>query len=199
MKKFERLSPQKRQEEIQAAALKIFNEKGFAATTMENIVQQVSLSKGGVYRIYPSTTAILSDLMLSGMHLRNAYYEERVKKEIESGRELTLEFIIGMIADSMLISPEISSVYVEFLWQKQRNPQLEELYQRICAMSVEETKTLIRNYNADSLLLADESILVQMTELMNAAILSIHVLHLQDYFLKNKEKICKAILQILKI
>ena len=199
MKKFDRLSPQQRQQEIQAAALKIFNEKGFAATTMENIIQKVSLSKGGVYRIYPSTTAILSDLILSGMHLRNAYYEERVQQQIQSGGELTLEFVTEMIADSMVLYPEISSIYVEFLWEKKRNPQLEELYREICVTTVEETTALIRKYNADSLLMSDESVLVRMTELMNAAILSINVLNIQDYFLENKEKICKSIIQILKI
>ena len=199
MKKFYRLPPQQRKAEIRAAALQLFNQKGFSATTMENIVEQVSLSKGGVYRLYPSTSAILSDLMLEGMHMRNAYYADCVQQEIAAGRELSLPFLVDMIGNSLLLYPEFSSVYVEFLWEKQRNPQLEELYKTICVKTVEETIALIRKYNADSLLLADESILSRMTELMNAAILSIHVLNIQDYFLEHKEKICEGIIQMLKI
>ena len=35
MKKFDRLPPEKRKEEIKAAAMELFLNKGFAATTME--------------------------------------------------------------------------------------------------------------------------------------------------------------------
>ena len=197
MKKFERLPSWQRKEEIQTAALQLFKEKGFAATTMENIVQNVSLSKGGVYRIYPSTIAILNDLMITGMHLRNTYYEECVQKETAAGRPLTLPFLIEMISDSLLLYPDFSSIYVEFLWEKQRRPELETLYQKICAVTVEETTALIRKYEADSLLLDREDLLEQLTELMNAAILSLHTLNLYDCFKERKEKICAAISLIL--
>ena len=165
---------------------------------MENIVQLVSLSKGGVYRIYPSTTAILRDLILKGMHLRNAFYEQQVRQEIGRGQPLTLPFLVGMIADSLLLYPEISSVYVEFLWEKQRNPALEELYREICADSVQETLALIRQYGADSLLLTDEKSLERLTELMNAAILSIHVLQLQDLVSESRAQLTDAILRLIQ-
>ena len=197
MKKFDRLPPKKRREEIQAAALEIFIQKGFAATTMENIVEKVSLSKGGVYRIYSSTTAILSDLMLTGMHLRNAYYVERVRKETEEGRTLTLPFLVDMIGDSLMLYPEFSKIYVEFLWEKQRNPQLEECYRKICETTIEETVSLIREYGADKILLTDDRILVQLTELMNATILSLHVLNLHEHFKDHKARICEAVTKIL--
>ena len=198
MKKFDRLAPEQRRQEIQAAALQLFCQKGFAATTMENIVQQVSLSKGGVYRIYPSTSAILSDLMLAGMHLRNAYYEECAKKRIGAGEPLTMQFLVEMIADSLLLYPDISTVYVEFLWEKQRSPQLEELYQTICDTTVTETTALIRQYGAEELLLAGPDTLKRLTELMNAAVLSLHVLGLQQDFAANRQRICCLLADYLK-
>ena len=197
MKKFDRLPPEARKQEIQSAALGLFSTKGFAATTMENIVEQVSLSKGGVYRLYSSTSAILADLMLSGMHLRNAYYEQRVQQEIDAGRPLTLPFLVEMIGDSMLLYPEISAVYVEFLWEKQRSPELEALYQEICRTTVEETLTLIRRYGAESLLLTGQDSLVRLTEIMNATILSLRVLGMDEDFQRRKTQICAAITQIL--
>ena len=197
MKKFDRLPPEQRRKEIKAAALILFNEKGFAATTMENIVDKVSLSKGGVYRLYASTAAILSDLMMDGMRLRNAYYAARVQEEKAAGRPLTLSFLIEMIADSLLLYPEFSAVYVEFLWEKRRNPELEALYQTICARSIEETAALIRQYGADDLLLSGEVSLETLTELMNAATLSLHILRLEDFFSANRESLCKAIELIL--
>ena len=199
MKKFDRLPLQERKDEIQMAALELFNEKGFAATTMENIIQKVSLSKGGVYRIYPSTSAILSDLMIKGMHLRNRYYEERVKKELEEGKELSLDFLVEMIVDSLLLYPKISSVYAEFLWEKRRKEELEVLYQKICSETVKETKELICQCGAERFFFADDQTLVRLTEIMNASVLSMHTLNLKEFFMKNKKQLCRAILDILKI
>ena len=197
MKKFDRLPLRQRKEEIQAAALELFREKGFAATTMENIVQAVSLSKGGVYRIYPSTAAILSDLMLCGMRLRNAYYEKRTRACITQGHALTLELLVDMVADSLLLYPEFSAVYVEFLWEKQRNKELEELYQQICATTVEETRVLMLRYGADALLPGEDT-LHRLTDLMNAAALSLRVLGLQAEFETKKSLLCAAIVKLLK-
>ena len=198
MKKFERLSPEQRKAEIQTAALQLFQEKGFAASTMENIVERVSLSKGGVYRIYPSLTAILGDIMLNGMRLRNAYYAECAKKEQEAGRALTLPFLVEMIGESLPLYPEISSVYAEFLWEKRRNPELEALYQSICEETAHETEALIRKYGAEDLLLSDPALLTRLTDLMNGAVLSLHVLNLTDAFSAQKEKLCNAIVQLLQ-
>ena len=197
MKKFERLPPEQRRGEICRAALRLFTEKGFAATTMENIVAEVSLSKGGVYRLYPSTAAILSDLMLEGMRLRNAYYAQRVQEAAAAGRKLTLPFLVEVVGDSLLLCPEVSRIYVEFLWEKQRRPELEELYQQICAVSVAETTELIRRCGAEDLL--QENTLTRLTELMNAAVLSLHVLHLEDEFSQYRPQLTDAIVQLLNI
>ena len=192
MKKFQRLPPEKRKEEICIAAIELFNEKGFSKTTMENIVERVSLSKGGVYRLYPSTSAILKDLIINGMHLRNAFYEECVKQRIAKGEKLDLEFIVSMVADSLLMYPQISSVYVEFLLEKRRNEDLQTLFDEITNKTVEETTELIKNCGADDILL-NENILSRLTQLMNSAVLSMHILNLN-----NKEDICKAITYVLK-
>ena len=197
MKKFDRLPPEQRKEEIRAAALELFREKGFSATTMENIVTRVSLSKGGVYRLYPSTAAILSDLMLEGMRMRNSYYEERVRRETEQGRALTLPFLVELIGDSLLLYPDYSAIYVEFLLEKRRNPALEALYQQVCAASLEETAALIHRYGADSLLSARPDTLPRLTELMNTAVLSLQVLGLGEAFAARKAALCRAIVGLL--
>ena len=197
MKKFDRLSPEQRKLEVQNAALELFNRKGFSATTMENIVEQVSLSKGGVYRIYPSSTAILKDLMLRGMHLRNSYYQQMAEEKVTQGSALDLPFLVKIIGDSLLLYPEFSKVYVEFLWEKRRNPELEELYQQICRQSMEETAKLISACGADELLPMDR--LPLLTEVMNAAILSLHTLNLWEPFTENREKLTQLMLDMLKI
>lgn len=197
-RKYERLSVEERKKEIQSAAIKLFNEKGFAKTTMENIVENVTLSKGGVYRIYPSTTEILKDIIIYGMHLRNRFYEEYAKKEIASGGKLTLPFIVKIIGDSLKLYPEISSVYVEFLWEKRRNPKLEELYHDICSQTIDETIALIKKYDVDNVINISPATLAQLTELMNTTIMGIHVLDIRHIIEDKKNFICNSIAEILK-
>ena len=177
--------------------MKLFRRKGFGATTMENIVDSVSLSKGGVYRLYPSTTAILQDLILRGMHLRNEYYSTQVGRHMKSGEKMDLRMLVEIVTDSLLLYPEYAEIYVEFLWQKQRNPALQLLYQQICKASVGETVELIQQIGAQELLLMETDRLQQMTDLMNSAILSMYTLGLQQQFEQRRENITEAILCLL--
>ena len=57
---------ERRKAQICHAARDCFLAKGFQATTMEDIVKAVGMSKGGIYHYYQSTIAILHDLMLDG-------------------------------------------------------------------------------------------------------------------------------------
>ena len=188
MKKFERLPLETRKKEIQTAALHLFNEFGFANTTMEKIIANVSLSKGGVYRIYSNPTEILKDLILSGMHLRNAYYQS----QMESNKTFQLDFIIETIVNSLFLYPDISKVYVEFLWEKQRNPELEALYQEICKQSIIDTTFLLKSYNIP----IQQEELKRIADIMNATILSLHTLHLFDELKENKEILCQMLRRI---
>ena len=197
MKKFTRLPPEARKQEIRQAALALFTEKGFGATTMENIVQRVSLSKGGVYRLYPSTQAILTDLILEGMHLRNAFYEDRVRQETGRGTGLSLHALVEMIADSLLLYPEISGIYVEFLLEKRRNTQLEQLYQQISRRSLEETRALIQAFGAEDLLM-NAGRLKKLEDLMNGSILAIQVLGLSQDFLRDRGRMIRVFEAYLK-
>ena len=199
MKKYERLPLEQRKAEICSAATALFNEKGFAATTMENIVDRISLSKGGLYRIYPSTTAVLCDIILEGMHKRNDFYEQRIREELQKGKELTLPFFIEMIADSLFLYPEISAVYVEFLWEKQRRQELADLYKKICDITVKETVELINRYGAEGAASIDGILINKVTEMMNGAILSLHVLGLKENYIEEKKELCRIFTQILGI
>ena len=196
-KKFDRLPPEKRKEEIRAAATALFMEKGFAATTMENIVERVSLSKGGVYRLYPSTTAILSDLMLEGMELRNEFYVWRAAEAAAAGQPMTLGLLTDMICDSLLLSPELSGLYVEFLWEKRRSPELAALYDRICTSGAAEALRLMEEFGADRVVGGGSPSLRLLTDLMNTAILGLTVLDLREPFERNKKRISALMAEIL--
>ncbi len=182
MKKFDRLPLESRKAEIQSAAAKLFLEKGFRATTMENVVAGVSLSKGGVYRIYPSTTAILSDIILEGMRERNRYYQQRAAEIDAENRPLSVTDIVDTICDGMLLLPEVSALYVEFLIEKRHNPELEALYQNICEETMRATGELLEHLKLPEKFKLDITLLWRITDVMNTAILGIVVLGRREDF-----------------
>ena len=56
-----------RPDEVLDAAIELFNEKGFAATRVEDIAARAGLSKGAVYLYFPSKEAILEGLVKRGV------------------------------------------------------------------------------------------------------------------------------------
>lgn len=187
MKRFERRAPKERKAEIKAAATKLFLEKGFSATTMENVVERVSLSKGGVYRIYPSTKAILSDVILDEMRVRNAFYERRAQELAASSGRLGARALAQVVCEGMLLSPEVAALYAEFLMEKRRSPDLERLYQGICRTTVRETLALVERFGSAGLPRLDEKRLLLLADLMNAVILGIVVLGRRREFAVHQE------------
>ena len=54
-----RLSKEKRRKQIKEIALKLFVDKGYSKITMEEIVQAVGISKGGMYHHFSNIEKIL--------------------------------------------------------------------------------------------------------------------------------------------
>ena len=75
-----RMSFEERREEIKKAAAKVFVEKGFANTTMENLIIEAGLSKGGFYYYYKNTIDILYDIMVDGINYRNAIIKKSLNE-----------------------------------------------------------------------------------------------------------------------
>lgn len=75
-----RLSKEDRKEQILMLSLKVFNQKGFLNTTMEDIVRASELSKGGVYYHYQNTIDILHDLMVLGIKYRVNIIKDSILK-----------------------------------------------------------------------------------------------------------------------
>lgn len=63
MSNYKRKKPEERKAEILETATLIFLEKGYAATSMEDIIAKTSLSKGGFYHYYKNTKDIMADLI----------------------------------------------------------------------------------------------------------------------------------------
>lgn len=133
MTKFQRLSKEDRERQIQKAAQEVFLRKGFQRTTMEDIIEASGMSKGGVYNYYKNTAEILYGIMMGGMRYRIAKME---KEMMSSGMPTEMIFLEGLI-DKMIEQNEFKSIYVIFLLESAKDEQLQELYRKLESDSIQ--------------------------------------------------------------
>ena len=112
--------------EIQEAAKKVFLTKGFRYTTMEDVVKNTTLSKGGVYQYYKTTKAILFDIMQNGNYFRYERTEKIVQEaaSTESLAEIVTQACMAKLFDEL---PE-KKLYLMFLAEIPYDRDYETLY-----------------------------------------------------------------------
>ncbi len=94
---------------IHGAAIKLFGEKGFEKTTMENIASKADLGVGTLYNYFASK----GDILLSIIEDRSAIYESKLD-EILAGGDYSLD-AIGIFIDNYLQS---FSFYSKSIWRE---------------------------------------------------------------------------------
>ena len=101
----ERLPAEERKWQIRYCAKDVFLRKGFHNTTMEDVISESGLSKGGVYRYYKSTTDMLYDLMEDGC----IYRYNIVDNFLTSNKNLNkYDAVAEMMTDKILDDNELS-------------------------------------------------------------------------------------------
>ena len=186
-----RLSFDERKQQIKRVAARIFVEKGFDNTTMEDLVKETGLSKGGLYHYYKNTTGILYDIMLDGIVYRNNI----IAQSIADGRKWSIEFLAEEMAKKAVDANELMPVYVELLLAKKRNPQLEEVYRQLEHTTFELFEA--QHIDTTSLKITSNQVAF-MTFFVNAIILSANVLKEHALVQSNQALIKEILLFILK-
>ncbi|WP_084707239.1 TetR/AcrR family transcriptional regulator [Arcanobacterium sp. S3PF19] len=185
-----RLSFDERKQQIKRAAARIFTEKGFENTAMEDLVKETGLSKGGLYHYYKNTTGILYDIMLDGI----AYRNNVIAQSIADGRQWSMEFLAEEMAKKAVDTNELMPVYVELLLAKKRNSRLDEVYKQLERTTLEMFKT--QNIETETLNIAPNRVAF-MAFFINAIILSANVLKAHELVQDNQDLIKDIILRIL--
>ena len=86
-----RLSREKRREQIKEIALKLFVENGYSKTTMDEIIQVVGISKGGMYHHFSNKEEIFLELLKDGSQYRKNVVVEYMRDNTLSRREKIIE------------------------------------------------------------------------------------------------------------
>lgn len=185
-----RLSPEKRKEEIKNAAMKLFMEKGFSHTTMENIINETGLSKGGFYHYYNSTSDILYDLMKDGIEYRN----QVIKSKIGEFKNDEIEFMAERFYEKIVDDNPYMGIYIEFLLLKSKNSKLKTLFK---ILKEKTRKELFSFFEKLPNSFIDDEKYTMLTDFINSLILGAGVLDARKGFIKNRILIIKMIHLIL--
>ena len=180
---------EKRKLEILEAAKKCFLEKGFQNTTMEDVIEKVSLSKGGVYYHYGSTYEMIYDFMKSGIK-----YRGEKNKTIDTSKLTSLDAITEMMMERIYDENEFKSIYAIFLKLQNEDKRLCEMFENLKETNTEILSSAFDPNDKLSSIFEDEFLVT----FVNTLILGYESLNQKEIFIENKETIKKMLEEYLK-
>ena len=180
-----KMEADERKKQIRQAAMKVFLDKGFRNTVMNDIMEATGLSRGGLYHHYGSTYEILYDIMVEG----NKYREKIIYDEMNKTSQDFSEVLSEIILEKMLYQSDYVSVYAVFLQELNYDDKLKDLYKKLKKSSSDSILMLFDEDVRGELSEAIELI----TDLINTFILGCEVLNARENFVNNKLALRKMI------
>lgn len=187
-----RLNPKDRKREILNAGMEVFKKKGFVHTTMEDIIENTTLSKGGVYYYYKSTTNILHDLMYLGMEYRMNIIKSTLNNLSQKDN---ITFLAEQIFEKIVDDNPYMDIYVQFLIAKKSSEKLENLFLELKERNREVFKSTFEN--VPDVFIKDSSYDL-VTDFINSMIMGSEILNARDTIRKNKDLFVESIKILLK-
>ena len=175
---------EKRKLEILEAAKKCFLDKGFQNTTMEDVIEKVSLSKGGVYYHYGSTYEMIYDFLKSGIK-----YRGEKSKTIDTSKLTTLDAITEMMIERIYDENEFKSIYAIFLKLQNEDKRLCEMFENLKETNTEILSSVFPPNDKLSSIFKDEFLVT----FVNTLILGYESLNQKEIFIENRETIKKIL------
>ena len=180
-----KMEADERKKQIRQAAMKVFLDKGFRNTVMNDIMEATGLSRGGLYHHYGSTYEILYDIMVEV----NKYREKIIYDEMNKTSQDFSEVLSEIILEKMLYQSDYVSIYVMFLQELNHDDKLKDLYKKLKKSSSDSILMLFDEDVRGELSEAIELI----TDLINTFILGCEVLNARENFVNNKLALRKMI------
>lgn len=182
-----RLLPEERKKGIRKAAARKFLEKGFSATTMEDVIAESGLSVGGVYHYYKNTGDILYDIMEEANKSRIEKTLHRYQQgNYSTPEDMAAQFITEKIIDENPYKP----LYAMFLLEKSREPKLQRLFKKLSTDGFQEMLDAFgQTQNACGIKLLDSFLFT----FMNALTVGFEYLGEKELFKMKKQAITEMV------
>lgn len=182
-----KMEADERKKQIRQAAMKVFLDKGFRNTIMNDIMEATGLSRGGLYHHYGSTYEILYDIMVEG----NSNRKDMVKKSIYA-EDLILspQLFSKIIIDKILADSDYVKLYAMFLCELKENDDLKDLYVKIKKESIQVFKELFSSLFNE---LPSDETFEFMVNIINSGLMACEILNARENFIKNKKYLTEMI------
>ena len=188
MKEEEQKVGQMRKKEIREAAKRCFLTKGFQSTTMEDVITEIGMSRGGVYHHYASTNEMLKDLMLDGNNYRNSLISEYLKNN--QGKD-KYQQMGEILVDKSLADTDSMKLYALLLQAKNYNDDLEKLYRELKRKTTDELTLIAKQLGIKANIFRDGF----LVNYINGLIVSSEVLGARKSYSKHKKYIKETMIQ----
>ena len=188
MKEEEQKVGQMRKIEIREAAKRCFLTKGFQSTTMEDVITEIGMSRGGVYHHYASTNEMLKDLMLDGNNYRNSLISEYLKNN--QGKD-KYQQMGEILVDKSLADTDLMKLYALLLQAKNYNDDLEKLYRELKRKTTDELTLIAKQLGIKANIFRDGF----LVNYINGLIVSSEVLGARKSYSKHKKYIKETMIQ----
>nr|WP_268895606.1 TetR/AcrR family transcriptional regulator [Streptococcus catagoni] len=176
--------------------MKVFLKKGFSKASMEDIIKETSLSKGGFYHYYKSTDDIMLALFIKGQHYRLDLIDQYLLDHQLTWADLSdPELFSEVIVEKIIDQNELMDLYAIFLSEKRFNPNLNHIYKKLVQESLKDFSQLIPSFASSSKEGRQRQIL--LTEVINSLILGCHLLEAASLFRENKAYLKEMIKTVL--
>lgn len=182
-----KMEADERKKQIRQAAMKVFLDKGFRNTVMNDIMEATGLSRGGLYHHYGSTYEILYDIMVEGNLNRKDIVQ---KSSYDEGLILSPQLFSKMIIDKILADSDYVKLYVMFLCELKENDDLKKLYVKIQKESTQVFKELFSTLFNE---LPSDETFEFMINIMNSGLMACEILNARENFVKNKKYLTEMI------
>ena len=112
----------RRKEEIFAAALRCFNERGYAETTISMVAERAHISKGGMYHYFRTKHELFFELFL----YRVKKYSEQLRTYVQKANspEKRLQILIQKTGELLEKNEDFYRFCLEFLSRGARNHEI---------------------------------------------------------------------------
>jgi hypothetical protein len=188
LKEEEQKVGQMRKKEIREAAKRCFLTKGFQSTTMEDVITEIGMSRGGVYHHYASTNEMLKDLMLDGNNYRNSLISEYLKNN--QGKD-KYQQMGEILVDKSLADTDLMKLYALLLQAKNYNDDLEKLYRELKRKTTDELTLIAKQLGIKANIFRDGF----LVNYINGLIVSSEVLGARKSYSKHKKYIKETMIQ----
>lgn len=127
MAKFQRKTREERRKEIKKGALEVFLKKGYRNTTMEDVIGNTSLSKGGVYNYFGSTKEILVAIMKDGNEISK---QRIIKKSVNpvNDKEGVCKILAESALEKIMTESLERELYLMFTYEMIYEPEFKDIY-----------------------------------------------------------------------